>query len=254
MEKSKITGLQFRSANCKICNIFSDEILNEITLDLLLQRRSWNEIVKEYNKYVPAGIAKLNHVNLRNHKKHCDPKIMADQWLRDKGEPVTPAEAVMYVYSESFLKQLDRKRLLTEMYRARIRNLESLQFILLDKVNTLNILGDDKEEEKQRLVDEIYSMSKQMDNIMGDIQDVVVKELNSDKGLAQTQQTVNINFINNIQVHIQNFLQEIVPFVLMEVFKDDPIKGKEFLKYLSDTMDKHLTPALDENRLLQQVK
>jgi hypothetical protein len=253
MEKTKLIGLQFRSTNCKICNVFSDEILNEITLDLLLQRKSWNEIVKAYNHHLPLGIPKLNHVNLRNHKKHCDPKLIAEEWLRDRGEPVTPAEAVMHVFSNTFLKELDRKRLLTEMYRSRLRNLESLQFILLQKVRQLNTLGDDQEETKQSLVDEICSISKQVDSVMSNMQDIVVKELNSDKGLAQTQQTVNINFINNVQIHIQNFLEEIVPYILVELFKDDPVRGKEFLKYLSTTMDKHLTPALDETKLLQQV-
>lgn len=258
-----LIGLQRRSTICKICNSFDDEILNQITLDLLLQRKSWNKIVEVYTPFLPREVSPLNHMNLSAHKKHCDPKLIAEAYLRDHGEPVTPAESLMYVFSDGFLKELDRKRLLTEMYRTRLKNLETLQRILDEKINILNSLpvvnSDDAPEDisellirKDNLIFDIKSSAKQIDVIMTSMQDVVVKELNNDKGLVQAQQTININFIQNVQVHMQNFLGELVPFILTDMFKDNPVEGKKLLGFISQAMDKHLSPALDETKLLQQ--
>lgn len=252
-----LLGLHQRQTLCKICNAFEDNLLNQITLDILLQRKTWNEICDYYSDFLPKGVAPLNHVNLNSHRRHCDPKLIAEEYLRERGEPVTPAEAIMRVFSEKFLEELDRKKLLTETYRARIRNLETLQTILEERIallNTLPIGNTEKEvEDRQYVIDEIRSLSKQIDVSFGSMQDVVVKELNHEKGIPSTQSNVTINFINSIQVHMQNFLQEIVPYVLMDLFKDDQEKGKAFLAHLSKTMDRHLGPALDETKLLQQV-
>ena len=260
----KLIGLQKRSPLCKICNSFDDDILNQITLDLLLERKSYNKIVEVYNHYLPKGVLSLNHMNLSAHKRHCDPKLIAEQYLREHGEPVTPAESLMYVFSDGFLKELDRKRLLTEMYKTRLKNLETLQLILDEKIRTLNSLpapdmnadpvaSENLLLQRETLIYDIKTMAKQIDSIMCSMQDVVVKELNSDKGLVQAQQTINVNFIQNVQIHMQSFLGEMVPHLMTEMFKDDPTKGKEVLSYISKTMDKHLGPALDETKLLQQV-
>jgi len=259
-----LVGLHRRSNICKICNSFDDEILNQITLDLLLQRRSYSKIVEVYTPFLPPNIAALNHMNLSSHKKHCDPKLIAEAYLRDCGEPVTAAESLMYVFTDGFLKELDRKRLLTEMYRTRLKNLETLQRLLDEKINILNsmpIIEDTDTQEvvqqlierKESLIRDVKSSAKQIDVIMTSLQDVVVKELNNDKGLVQAQQTINVNFVQNVQVHMQNFLSELVPFILTDMFKDDPEGGKRLLGYISQTMDKHLGPALDETKLLQQV-
>jgi hypothetical protein len=260
----KLVGLQKRSTVCKICNSFTDEMLNQITLDLLLERKSYNKIVQVYTPFLPRDVSALNHMNLSAHKKHCDPKLIAEAYLREHGEPVTPAESLMYVFSDGFLKELDRKRLLTEMYKTRLKNLETLQRILDEKINILNSLpiinpNDTPAEvealilRREALISDIKSSAKQIDVIMTSLQDVVVKELNNDKGLIQAQQTINVNFIQNVQVHMQNFLGELVPFILTDMFKDNPEDGKRLLGFISQTMDKHLAPALDETKLLQQV-
>ena len=252
-----LLGLHQRHTLCKICNAFEDARLNDITLDILMQRRTWNEICDHYSKLLPPSVAALNHVNLNSHRRHCDPKLIAEDYLRERGEPVTPAEAIMRVFSEKFLEELDRKKLLTETYRARLRNLETLQTILEERIALLNTLpvGDTEREieDRQFVVNEIRSLSKQIDSSFGNMQDVVVKELNHEKGVPSVQSNITVNFINSIQIHMQNFLQELVPYVLMDLFKNDQEKGKEFLAHLSKTMDRHLGPALDETKLLQQV-
>ncbi len=259
----KLIGLQKRSSLCKICNSFTDDILNQITLDLLLHRKPWPKIIEFYTPFLPKGVLALNTMNLNAHKKHCDPKLIAEQYLRDHGEPVTPAESLMYVFSDGFLKELDRKRLLTEMYRNRLKNLETLQRLLDEKITTLNslpmitIATEDGEastllNRREDLIAEIKSSAKQIDVIMTSLQDVVVKELNNDKGLIQTQQTINVNFIQTVQVHMENFLQELVPFILTDVFQNNPEEGTRLLKFISEKMDKHLGPALDETKLLAQ--
>ncbi|MCK9544277.1 MAG: hypothetical protein M0R03_19840 [Novosphingobium sp.] len=260
--------LIIKSPLCKICNSFEQEVLEEITIDLAIGRRNWDEIVEHYSQFLPKGVPKLNHVNLRNHKKHYNLKAPVEKFLKERGEPCTPGEALTYAYSdlyaEEFLKELNRKRLLTELYRKRIKNLHVLQKQLDKKYAELDLLEKQREEgylqttdEQQRrtsLLSDIKPLIKQIDDVMGDIQDILVRELNMDKGLSNTTQNIHINFINNVQVHMQNFLQEIVPYVLTEAFKDDKEKGKVFLKYLSDTMDKHLGPALDETNLLAKGK
>ena len=67
-----LVGLNRRHPKCKICTSFNDEILNQITLDISTQQRTWNEIIEYYNQFLPASTNPLNVVNLNSHKKHID--------------------------------------------------------------------------------------------------------------------------------------------------------------------------------------
>jgi len=259
-----LLGMLRKSNICKICSSFEDDVINQITLDLLLQRKTWQEIKSFYSPQLPRGIHPLNDVNLNSHKNHCDPKLLAESYLRDKGVPVSAGENYMLLFSKKFLEEIDRKRLLTEIYKKRIQNLETLQNLLNIKLIELNTLPSqppdnaiaeeikDFFDKKELLVKDIRSLTDQIDGVMNDIQSVVVRELGNEKSVVQAQQTVNITFINNVQNSMQNFLQELVPYILTDAFKDDQNAGRKFLAFLSGMMDKHIMPVIENPKQITE--
>ncbi len=68
-----IVGLKYFGHDCKICRVFENDerLLNKLNLDLIFQRRSYEEIKKFYNQFLPRGKFGLINPNIDGHLKHC---------------------------------------------------------------------------------------------------------------------------------------------------------------------------------------
>lgn len=260
-------------SRCKICNAFDEKIIEEITLDILLHRRTYVQIKEYYTQFLPANIAKLNDVNIANHKRHSDPCLVAEKQMVLNGTPKSEADILTNLYSKRFQNTIDRKTLLSDIHKARLQNLYALQLILearqkeLPRITQLlqafldrdqsyltdaeklsqNLLLDNK----KYLENEVRSLIKQIDGIHAQIQEVLIKEVNSEKGLAEGTIHITQNYINIFQGHLKGFIDEMVPLLLLKVFKDDPTKGQYVVQELSGLLDKHITPALQDSQFTE---
>ena len=280
--KEELVGLLKRRPMCKICNAFDQETLNEITLDILLQRRTFKGVVEYYTPFLPEGVPKLNEVNVNSHKKHCNPKLLAQEYLEKQGTGITPGEIVNKLYAEIYNNEINRNETLNELYRERIKNMHTLQKVLdEDKDNRSDTLIEienaqeelriEKDIEKasddvldplrkrlealrtrdNHLQKKIQDLIRQIDGMQKELQEVLIKEKNSDKGLGEGTVYITQNYISIFQVHMQTFLEQLVPSLLAE-FKEDPRRGKRLIGMVTGAMDKHIGGALDETRLLEQ--
>ncbi len=252
-----LVGIQQRKNLCKICCSFNDEVLNEITLDILLKRGSYEDIKKKYSPLLPKGVKPLNDMNINNHRKHSDPSLLADYMLQSCGEPLTEGEAVSKLYSKKFKEELDKKEVLKEVYKERIGNLQFLQKLLKSKTKfyeELNSKDLDNYYEKtvrNSLEREIKTLIKSIDEIQESIQNILIKELSMEKGLGNNTY-INQNFNIIFQDHLKSFLDEIIPYLLLEVFSKDVEMGKKVVQFISVAMDRHLDPALQQTKLLNR--
>lgn len=253
---SAVIGLSRRSRLCKICTVFDDSILTEITLDILLQRRSWAQIREHYNKLLPKGISPITDVNLNNHKKHSNPELIAEEVLKRKEEWKSQSEIASGLYAEIFKEGLNKVKILEEIYRERLNNLKLLQNLLEDKKKDYFSLKESQslslveKSLKKEIYNQIRTLTKDIDSIQSDLQDVLLKEASIDKGLSHGNIHITQNYVNVFQGHLKGFLEEIIPYLLVSIFKENPEKGRAVVKYISEAMDRHLAPALEESKLL----
>jgi len=246
-----LIGLSKRQPLCKICTCFKDDMLNEITLDLLFVRKTYDEIKETYNQYLPAGVDLLNSANLVNHRNHSDPALVAEEALRRRGEAVSDSDFAAVLYAERFNERIDKQTVLHSLYKNRINSIQFLRDLLKDKQVEYTKLRSEFEKDSTNfsfksklklLENEIKVTIKQIDDIESDIQSTVLQDLKVEKGPGNTY--INQNIVNVMEGGYKDFLGEFIPYLLHDVFKNDIDKGKEVVAHLSSSMDTYLSPAL----------
>jgi len=269
-----LVALTKKWGTCKICSSFDEDTLNEITLDIVLQRRTYKEIGEYYTPKLPAGVPAINDMNIKGHKNHCDPRLIAKEVLEKEGNPTSDSDIASRLYAEIFNEEIDKNKLLNELYRERLINLQTLQTMLDDKrdysvqvqenLTNAQLIYDGSKVEENRInlvyyanllkdvQNEIKSIIKQIDTTQRDLQDIIIKEKVSEKGFGDSTIYITQNYVNILQVHMRTFLDELIPVMLRE-FKEDPARGKRIISMVTGAMDRHIGIALDETKLISQV-
>jgi hypothetical protein len=247
-----LIGLTKRHPLCKVCTCFSDDdLLNEITLDLLYGRRTYEEIIEHYNKFLPEQVDTLTATNLSNHKRHSDPALIAEENLKSKGQAITEGDFAAILYSQRFKDRVDKQDVLHSLYKARINSIQYLRTLLTEKQDEhselrIKAVANNKDftykQKLKNLEGEIRGYIKQIDDLESDIQSVVLQDMKVEKGPGNTY--INNNNLNMFQGNLNDFLSEFIPYLLMDVFKDDIEKGKEVVSHLSASMDTYLAPII----------
>ena len=258
---------------CKICNAFDDETLTNLNLDLLGLRngsdgtpKTWKQISEEYSPKMLPGIKGISDVNLNHHKYHCDPARIAEEVLARAGVPVSDGEIVSKLYAERYKEAIDRNIITQELYRERIYNVEILKGFQSQKMSAYNEL---KEKlvglavgssifsahvgKMKSLEKEIIKITQDIDEMQGQLHTVVLKDLQAEKGIGEGQVHVTQNYINVFNDGVRDFLKEVTPYVLLEVFPDDLEKGQLVLQHIAQTLDKHIVPVLSPAKMLKGV-
>lgn len=249
-----LIGLTKRNPMCKICTSFDDDTLNEITLDILLNRKTIDEIKEHYSKLLPDIVPPLSSSNINSHKRHSDPALIAEDVLRKKGEAITPGDHAAVEYAKRFQGVFDKHETLKTLYLARINSIQFLRDILDDKKK--EYAEESKKEmtlsrrsNLKRIENEIRDLTNEIDEIERDIQRIIVQEKKVEMGPGNTY--INQNFVNIFEGSLKNFMNDLVPYLLYNIFHDDIDKGKEVVAQISSFMDQHLSPSL--NKLNKQL-
>jgi hypothetical protein len=250
-----LSGLQRRHPLCKICCAFDDDLLSEITADILLRRKTYKEIKEIYSAQMPEGQKALNDVNINNHRKHSDPQFLVDAVLQKQGlTPPTETDVIVRLYKERRKESLDRKTIFEEVYRERLRNLELLQDMLDKTKKKYKELCDEPTNSiylVQDVENRIVGLTQRIDHIHDALQQVMIKDVNSDKGLGEGNTYINQNTIVVVQDGLKKFLDAFVPYLLHhKIFLENATEGKEILKHVSSLMDQYVTPVLDPQKAL----
>jgi hypothetical protein len=83
MAEYEIIGLREPKEECLICKICSAYEMNPLTMDLLLSRRSAEEIVRKYSGTFNQRHLVLTLDDLTTHAEHCDPARVPDDYIFD---------------------------------------------------------------------------------------------------------------------------------------------------------------------------
>ncbi len=249
-----LIGLTKRNAMCKICNSFDDDTLNEITLDILLNRKTVDEIKEHYSKLLPDIVPPLTNSNISSHRRHSDPALIAKNVLERKEEAVTPADHAALEYAKRFQGVFDKHETLKTLYIARINSIQFLRDLLDDKKKEYEEESKKeaslvKKSNLKRLESEIRALTNEVDEIERDIQRIIVQDKKVEMGPGNTY--INQNFVNIFEGGLKNFMNDLVPYLLYNIFHDDIDKGKEVVAQISSFMDQHLSPSL--NKLNKQL-
>jgi hypothetical protein len=252
-----LIGLTKRNSMCKICTAFDDdEILTAINLDILLGRRTYKEIREHYTPLMPSLITSpITDSNINNHRRHCDPKLIVDQTLREKNKAVTESDFAAVLYAERFNEVVDKKKVIESLYKSRINTVQFLRDLLKDKQDDyIQYKKQIKEGDKVTVAvatgksksteSDIRNLIDQIDDIEVSIQQTILKDFSVEKGPGNTY--INQNFVNVFENSLKGFMTEAIPYLLYSVFQNDIEKGKEVIAQLSSYMDKHLTPTLKQ--------
>jgi hypothetical protein len=146
--------------------------------------------------------------------------------------------------------------MLREVYKERLNNLHTLQEILSGlKSDYRKAKSSIIVEEKTRsgtLAKAILSVTKDIDDIHSDLQNVIIKEINSDKGIGDGHITVYNNLIIPLENQLKAFIQELIPYLLYTIFPEDIQKGREVTRHISTLIDNHIKPVLENNQALME--
>lgn len=250
-----LSGLQRRHPLCKICCAFDDALLSEITADILLRRKTYKEIKEVYSSQLPPGGKALNDVNINNHRKHSDPQFLVDAVLQKQGlTPPTESDVLVQLYQERRKQELDKPAIFREIYRERLRNLELLQKTLdKTKKEYKNLCADPATDiwTKETAENRIVGLTQRIDHIHDALQQVMIKDMNSDKGIGEGNTYINQNTVVVIQDGLKKFLDAFVPYLLHhKMFQENTVEGKEIIKHISSLMDQYITPTLGSQKAL----
>lgn len=267
-----LQGLRMRRALCKICSSFKDDdVLNRITLDILLHRKSYQQIKEEYNPLLPFGVKPLNDVNIANHRKHSDPYNLAIKTLQDDGESTNDADLISQLYGRRFLDGMDRVKVLKEIYRERLANLRHIQDLLSQHHRELEVVeaelagwrntGDESlarqvalKIKASDLRTTVRKLTLDIDAVHNDMQLVLLKDLGLDKAGTNTRVTIVQNYVILTRDKVKSFMADLVPYLLADIFKDDSMRGKEVVQHIGRLLDKHLADLADEQLALKALK
>ena len=255
-----LVGLAKRHNNCKICLSFpEDNILNELTLDVIYNRIPKKDICEKYNKLLPIvepPVPPINELNLLHHLNHADPKLFYEDILRDKDKPITQGEHAAVLFAERFQGTIDKHLTLHALYKSRINTIQFLRELLSDKENDYNTLRNtffgltDKDtsyntiKSKMKMVEsEIRGLIKQIDSIEEGLQQVILRDMSVERGPGNT--FINNNILN-IESSLKGFMGEIIPYFLYDVFSNDIEMGKKVVGKMSVLMDKYLSGSLKQ--------
>lgn len=253
-----LVGLLRKNPMCKICISFEDDLLNEITLDLLFNRRTQEEICELYTPKLPEGVAPLGAGNLCTHRKHSDPALVAEDVLKKKGEAVTEGDMAAVKYAERFNDRLDRHSTLDMLYNKRLNSVQFLRSILEEKKEEYQRLSAEKTSSnlsatKAKLVEQdLRKVIDQIDAIESNIQQVMLKDIAVEKGPSHT--FINQNFVSIFESGLKGFMEVMIPYILYQVFPQDIERGKEVVSKLTEMLEASISPTLNQvNKVKNQV-
>lgn len=292
-----LVALRKRHNLCKICCSFEDTLLNEITLDMLLNRRSYKEIKEHYTPLLPLRVLPLNDMNISNHKRHSDAALLARESLQKEGIATTEVGIISDLYKERFKGEVNRITILRQTYRERLNNLLSLQRLLnikkqqyndlvagknpsftqelrnlTEAVKSLNrvefdgsgcliteIKCDIRELKKQvllksRLQREIRQLTQEIDSIHRSVQEVIIKEFNSEKSTENKNFFITQNISLKLQDSLKAFMDEIIPALMLDFFKENSSEGTRAVKLISQSMDRHIGPSVAVEQVVNSVE
>ena len=255
-----LVGLAKRHNNCKICLSFpEDNILNELTLDVIYNRRPKKDICEYYNKLLPIvepPVPPITELNLLSHLNHSDPKLFYEDILKDKNKPVTQGEHAAVLFAERFQGTIDKHLTLHALYKSRINTIQFLRELLDDKetdyrelktkfsnLEERDILYNSTKSKMRNVEGEIRGLVKQIDSIEEGLQQVILKDISVEKGPGNT--FINNNILN-IESSLKGFMGEIIPYFLYDVFSNDLEMGKKVVSKMSVLMDKYLSGSLKQ--------
>jgi len=213
----------------------------------LMHRRSYAEIKAHYSPMLPDNVAKLNDVNINNHRKHSDPRLLALRDIKNAGEPTTEGEILTVLFKEQYKEVVDKHTVLKESLRERIHNLMSATKLKVSKLKLLEELTRENPHEttqQMRIFEEqIIKLTVVIDDILSDIQATIIKDINSEKGVGDVNVYITQNITNLFQTQIKSFIDDVAEYLMVDIFGNDNKKAVEVIRAISRTMDKHITPA-----------
>lgn len=243
-----LIGMTRRSSMCKICLCLDDDKLNELTLDVLYSRRTYEEIKNYYNQFMPKDfdVNPITLSNIHSHKRHSDISLIAEETLREKNKAVTEGDHAAVLFAERFNEVINKNKVLHSLYKSRINSIQFLTELMDDKKSEFNEVKSSNDvvlkSRKRILEKEIRDLIKQVDDIETSIQQTILQDIKVEKGPGNTY--INQNFINILEGNMKEFMNEFIPYLLHTVFQNDIDKGKEVVAFMSNSLDKHLGPAL----------
>lgn len=253
-----LIGLLRKNPMCKICISFEEDLLNEITLDILFNRRTIEEITNFYTPKLPPGVAPIGSGNITTHRKHSDPALVAEEVLKRQGEAVTESDMAAVKYASRFEERMNKHEVLDSIYNKRLNSVQFLRSILDEKKEEyLKLKAATKDSTlsaaKAKLLEiDLRKVIDQIDAIESNIQQVMLKDLTVEKGPGHT--FINQNFVNVFESGLKGFMEEMVPYVIYTLFPSDIERGKEVVAKLSEMLDRSISPTLKQvNKANQQV-
>ena len=248
----------------KICVSFEDPILNEITQDILLRRRSYSEIREHYSALLPPNVPRLNDVNISNHLRHSDPALLAKEHLDRIGVPATESDVVSQFYAQRFQRFVDKAFLMNEAYKERISNLEFSKKLRDEKLIAYGEAKQLKDDVSVKITKElegaITQLSRQISEEQDALQETVFKHLKLENAVESRRSQEQyrelviraakiIMFAGNME-----FLKEVGSLLLEDLFADQPELGHRVYQQIGRLMDVHIKPVVSESRIQEELK
>jgi molecular chaperone GrpE (heat shock protein) len=198
---------------------------------------------------LPKGVKSISEVNINNHRKHCDPALIAEDYLKEAGIPTESGDTITKLYAMRYKEKLSKVDVLHEVYRERIKNMEFLQKLLNDRQAEYDAIPSNTSDtilksKKNNIASTMKSLIKDIDNIQNSMQTVLVRDLGVENGAGTSTVNVYNNVVNVFQGSLKDFMNEMVPYLMLHTFAHDAEKGMEVVKEISAMMDRNLGPAL----------
>jgi len=244
-----------RQGSCKICNGFHGEDFYDITMDIVFNRRTWNDIRDVYSKKLPAGVKPLNDINIARHKKHTMPQAMANYYLEATGKKAD-TDSFIERYKEVFRKKLETNDLAVELNMEQLQSCRELEEMYEERLKRFNAYVKEHGdiipyEEFVELQDRLVKLKISIAKTKTSIQKIIGDKSPSNKETMVTNNTIVFynNFISSFEHDLRQTSREIAAYIITDLMKDQPEKAKEFAHQFLTVVAHSLGKYLDAGEL-----
>ncbi len=193
-----IIGLKYFGHDCKICRVFkSDErLLNALNVDLILKRRSMEDIRKFYNQFLPRGEFVFINPNIEGHLKHCSIAAIPGEYFSKPSEFEDSDGLKRDLLYRNRQKDYEEIKKIDENYRAMMQSKKEAKDVrdshvreyrdIMQKRN----LTQSEDEHKQWLENEIRALTVTAQEIQAMILEITWR-LGLELGLLQLRNRIS---------------------------------------------------------------
>ena len=256
--QEKATVAYEHTNSCLLCENLSPEHLTELSLDLLLERRTTRNISAYYTQFLLYKTKKagINYFNLVRHRKHCTLLNLPPEKLEELNKSIHK-EKFAKLYNARFLLKVASIDIVDEVLRHQLERMAQVDTILQEHEHNIALLRKGIIPDQ---LEQLYSSSLPIQPypLLLQEENIVLKQIAFQQKIFNEIQQVQLSRAN-IQRAIEEFEKEKNVYITQINFNTDTMSGnisqmvKDYYAYLCEQFPQDVGLAITLSQKLASL-